>query len=464
MMKNLLNSAKKEIRLVGSQNSYLGPIKQGPTLKITTPEEEWAIIHDQSDPPVNALTEATKKLNMSGSSKEASGLKSSNPSIAVKDDKAPIKTESWDKYLCLGLFDHAKAGPWVRASQTIRPVTARHWRRLQLRKWIGFVRKKHKGLEEVSEADRDGARECLIQLQAATFWDWKSGSRPMFWNYPKDQQVTMRDGILLWMKGRMDPWRIPQQLPRDQADLPKVIEKLCVARDKGHIDLGVVESLISFFEVAKGLTDIRMVCDGTASGLNDMLWDTWFPLPTIDSLLRSVEPGTWMADNHVGEMFLNFVLHKSIQALCGVDLTKYFPEGIPEGTKVLWERWTRCAMGLRSSPYQVCQGMMWAMEIIFADREDAANVFRFARVRLNLPGHHDYNPKRPWVYKERADGSIACDVHVHVDDMRTAGSSEGECWRASQRVSATLASLGTQDAARKRRLLHLDAGDVFGAS
>jgi hypothetical protein len=87
-------------------------------------------------------------------------------------------------------------------------------------------------------------------------------------------------------------------------------------------------------------------------------------------------------------------------------------------------------MGLRSSPYQACQGMMWAMEIIFADRNDAANVFRFAQVRLNLPGHHDYNPKRPWVHKERADGSIACDVHVYVDDMRTTGSSEGECWRA----------------------------------
>jgi hypothetical protein len=58
------------------------------------------------------------------------------------------------------------------------------------------------------------------------FWEWRSGSRPMFWNFPKDQQV---------------------------------------------------------------------------------------------------QPGTWMADNDVGEMFLNFVLHESVQALCGVDLTKYFP-------------------------------------------------------------------------------------------------------------------------------------------
>ena len=35
-----------------------------------------------------------------------------------------------------------------------------------------------------------------------------------------------------------------------------------------------------------------------------------------------------MADNDVREMFLNCILHESVQALCdGVDLTKYFPEG-----------------------------------------------------------------------------------------------------------------------------------------
>jgi hypothetical protein len=172
----------------------------------------------------------------------------------------------------------------------------------------------------------------------------------MFWNFPVDQQITMRDGIILWMKGRMEPWLVPQRLPRDKADIPKVIEKLCLARDKGYIDIGLVISLISFFEVPKGLTDIRMVYDGTKSGVYAMLWTPWFPLPTVDSLLRSVEPGTWMADNDVGEMFLNFILHESVQSLCGVDLTKYFPEGIPAGTKVLWERWTRCAMGLPPSP------------------------------------------------------------------------------------------------------------------
>jgi hypothetical protein len=136
----------------------------------------------------------------------------------------------------------------------------------------------------------------------------------------------------------------------------------------------------------------------------------------------------WMANNDVEEMFLNVLSqHESVQqALCGVDLTKCFPEGTPADTQVLWERWTRCVMGLLSFPHHACQGMMWALEIIFGDENDAKNIFRFAQVPLNLPGHCDHNPKRPWVCKERADGSVACDVHFCVNDMRTIRSTEGE--------------------------------------
>ena len=111
----------------------------------------------------------------------------------------------------------------------------------------------------------------------------------------------------------------------------KVIKKSCVARGKGYIDLGIVDFLTSF---SKGLTDIRMVYNGTKSRLDKMLWAPWF-----HSLLQRMEPGTWMADNNVREMFLYFILHVSVQALCGVDLTKCFPEGIPEGIQALWERY-----------------------------------------------------------------------------------------------------------------------------
>jgi hypothetical protein len=84
---------------------------------------------------------------------------------------------------------------------------------------------------------------------------------------------------------------VPQRLPRNHDDIPKVVQKLCSASEKGYIDLGLVYLLISFFEVPKGLTDIWMVYDGTKSGLDEVLWAPWFPLPTIDSFITVIQGG-----------------------------------------------------------------------------------------------------------------------------------------------------------------------------
>ena len=53
----------------------------------------------------------------------------------------------------------------------------------------------------------------------------------------------------------------------------------------------------------KVVEDIRMVYDTTSSGLNDAVWAPWFPMPTVETLLRAVEGGTYMADCDIGEMF-----------------------------------------------------------------------------------------------------------------------------------------------------------------
>jgi hypothetical protein len=92
------------------------------------------------------------------------------------------------------------------------------------------------------------------------------------------------------------------------------------------------------------------VYDGTKSRLNAALWALWFPLPNVELLLQSVVPGMFMSDNDVGKMFLNFVLHTSIQERCGVDLTKFFPLEVDEPDnllwdwKIRWEQWTRCVI------------------------------------------------------------------------------------------------------------------------
>jgi hypothetical protein len=154
-----------------------------------------------------------------------------------------------------------------------------------------------------------------------------------------------------------------------------------------------------------------------------------------------------MSDMDIGEMFLNFVLHESMQALCGVDLTNYFGEG-----EMLWERWTRAAMGLKSSPYQAMQAILVAKDVIKGDRTDPTNAFRWDTVRLSLPGSEEYDPRLPWISKLRlSDGKLAADIFIYVDDARVTGPTKEACWQATRQAASTANSLGIQEAARKRR-------------
>jgi hypothetical protein len=118
----------------------------------------------------------------------------------------------------------------------------------------------------------------------------------------------------------------------------------------------------------------------------------------------------------------------------------------------VWEIWQRAAMGLRSSPYQAVQAMGVAEETIRGKRGNPKNVYRWDYVRLNLPGSNAYDPSRPWVSKIRsADGKIAADLFIFVDDLRPTGPSRSEAWGAARRAASVLNHLGIQDAPRKRR-------------
>ena len=92
-----------------------------------------------------------------------------------------------------------------------------------------------------------------------------------------------------------------------------------------------------------------------------------------------------------------------------------------------------------------------AKEMIRGNRHDVNNPFRWARVRLNLPGMRDYDPSTARVSKQRESGAIASDLFVYVDDLRVTGSTEEDCRAAMRQTGFTLGYLGIQDAARKRR-------------
>jgi hypothetical protein len=108
-------------------------------------------------------------------------------------------------------------------------------------------------------------------------------------------------------------------------------------------------------------------------------------------------------------------------------------------------------MGLKSSPYNAIQGLLFAEEVLRGNPNDPENIFRWSDLRLNLPGSSDYCPGQPWISKVRKDGATACDFIVYFDDTRAGGNGWAEARRACRVIGMKLSYLGLQDAARKRR-------------
>jgi hypothetical protein len=321
------------------------------------------------------------------------------------------------------------------------------------------------GFWENTQADKEPGRDAIWRIAEASWWEWDAGSAPIYWRWPPEYQETIRDGLKIWFSGEKPQWTRAQRVEKDEKVKQKVIKKIAKVRKRQYISPGYVRSLTDFFSVPKGDSDIRMVYNGTSSGLNDVLWVPSFPLPTVDSLLRAVHPNTWMADTDIGEMFLNFVLHASLRELAGVDVTHYRDdkEVKEHPDTVCWERWMRCAMGLKPSPYQTTQAMLFAEDVIRGDPKAEHNVFRWDHIKLNLPGSSDYDPTLPWVSKVRVDGKPAADFFVYVDDNRTTGNSEKEAWLAARQVASVCSFLGIQDATRKRRKASKTPGAWAGA-
>jgi hypothetical protein len=296
--------------------------------------------------------------------------------------------------------------------------------------------------------------DCLERAGKATWWEWCDGSRLFFWRWPSKYRLAARDGLPMWRDQEYPRWRRPQPPPRDEHLRGLVRSKLAKVRARRYVAPGDVVSLTSYFSVPKGIDDLRMVYNGTSSGLNAVLWSPNFGLPTVESTLRAVDSLTWMCDNDLGDMFLNFMLHRDVRCYVGIDLSPYFLEELSPLKRVVWERWERCLMGLRTSPFQAIQAALWCEEVIRGDRLRPNNPFHWDRLRLNLPGMVDYNPGLPLASKVCDVDSVAVlasDFFVYVDDVRPTGSSETKCWEAARRVASVSGYLGIQDAPRKRR-------------
>ena len=371
----------------------------------------------------------------------------------------------WDQLVQRGVVlagDETARSKMDWAAEILRERVAHKW-------WVINLRR---GFEAWRAGDSPHARddESLVagldacqRAEDSTWWEWNRGSRLFFWRWPPEYLITARDGLKPRFRERPERWVTPQRVPPDPVRRALMRSKVAKVLDRGYIGPGAVTSLMNVFEVPKGEGDIRLVYDGTKSHLNACLFAPWFGLSTLESLLRSVDTRTWLGDNDIGEQFHNFILHSLLQPYCGIDLTLLFPERIPEGRTVAWERWTRAPMGVMQSPYQAAQGMIWWEESVRGNRLDPANPLRWERIVLNLPGSLQYNPSKPWVYKARVDGTMASDFRGYVDDLRATGPTEEDCWQVTRVIGSKSTYSGIQDASRKRRKVSQTPGAWAGA-
>ena len=245
-------------------------------------------------------------------------------------------------------------------------------------------------------------------------------------------------------------------------DRSKVLEKLLIYLRKGYLKftpLQEVKSFIDYFPVPKGPDDIRLVFNGTSCGVNEALFSSNFWLPMSGTMTRLLSFGYRVVDMDIGEMFLNFPLHPSLQAYSGVDLSSFkaeldhlSPVMIRKG-KRLAATWTRLWFGMKQSPELAAAFYYIAEEFIRGKQDAINNPLRWDSIILNLIGNHQYNPSFPNVYKwDNIAKRIAGDIIAYVDDLRAIGFSMEQAWLIARRVGSYLQHLGIQDAARKRRL------------
>jgi hypothetical protein len=122
------------------------------------------------------------------------------------------------------------------------------------------------------------ACDCIERAANSSWWDWEDGSIPFIWPWSVEYQDQIRDGIPLWYPGTAPQKFLSQRKEKDPEVRLSMDAKLMKVFVRGYFIYEMILSLMSFFAVPKGDTDIRLVHNGTSSGLNAHLWAPWFAL------------------------------------------------------------------------------------------------------------------------------------------------------------------------------------------
>ena len=385
---------------------------------------------------------------------------------ATKSDDAITPFWLWDKRI-QGFF------PWLttRALDGFRLLAVRWWRRSLFRSFTAYLRSrfgaswldlltvgaKAQGGDIFSLQDvRLASCSVLSQLLGASWWEWDHGSSLIFWRWNGlEQQRNAHFGQPIRVAAPLPSNKRPQRPPAPDS-VPRVAAKLAKVLHRGYFDQGQpIQSLTDFSDVPKGDSDIRMVYNGTSSGLNDALWAPNFWLPTAESSLRLLTSESYCGDMDLTEMFLNFPMDVNLRPYAGVDLhpiVNALPADALTHRNSDQVRWNRLFMGMLPSPYHSVEQFYLAEEVAIGSPSEPDNPCGFDEIRFNIPGSSDYNPVLPWTMKwNTKSDSIAGDSITYMDDIRIVGSSAENAWQVARRLGSRLQYFGIQDAPRKRR-------------
>ena len=83
-------------------------------------------------------------------------------------------------------------------------------------------------------------------------------------------------------------------------------------------------------------------------------------------------------------------------------------------------------MGMRPSPYMSTRHLFRIRQFLLGDRLDKSNHYQCDKVVENMPGMNGYDPDLPWAFKEQADGDIAAELFIYIDNLHITCSSEDE--------------------------------------
>jgi hypothetical protein len=221
------------------------------------------------------------------------------------------------------------------------------------------------------DIEAPGRKALVYHVYRCSWWEWDGGSSILFWRWPVEYFDDSIYGVLPRFIGEPPNYLSPQPRYSDESRKGKVKQKVnevLKARYMTKCQPDTLRALMFMFDVPKGEIDVRMVYDGSKSGLNAALFAPWFSLPTVETMACTLLPGHWCADHDYGDHFFNFPLHALLQVYCGVDLSQLFPDEARRKEYMLMAVWLRNAMGLKPSLYASVQGALRAKRVMLGNK------------------------------------------------------------------------------------------------